>query len=455
MRSGVCGGFVVPAIPTINEAKQLYDVYSPERFGAKGDGTTDDTAAIQAAINACPSGGVLWLSSSVYKITAALSITKNLTIRGAGVCEVFGAVAATDAAGSPTAAPWLTGAVLLQATAATNAINITGTGITVHLEGFGIRFADAIAFNNTGHGVYAVSTAMSGAGHENCVIAGRWTNIAVFGHDGNHYAFYSINLNYVTVSHLRGYGGGGWYQECDSIPSAYGNSLIENPYFCLCAGGTAHAFHLKSRTAGFPGDLNLLVFIRPQSNVKNVTSSPLGSAFSIPVPTASQYLWREEGNPQNVLVIAPDLERPGSILSPITFGSQTVVQPAGGIFAGFNPPPAFRQRKPYGGVPSLTIQGGTGAGGSAVLAGGSNDERGGINITTGGFPFGADSAAVVQVFLAAWVNIGAVLIQPLFPVVSMDAKFYPKNFTANSFEVWSHAGLAATTSYAFQYLVID
>jgi hypothetical protein len=46
-------------------------------FYAKGDGTTDDTAAIQAALNSLSSGGVVYLPAptSNYKLTAALNIS--------------------------------------------------------------------------------------------------------------------------------------------------------------------------------------------------------------------------------------------------------------------------------------------------------------------------------------------------------------------------------------------
>jgi len=41
-------------------------------YGAKGDETTDDTAAIQAAMNAVISGGTVFLPPGNYKVTATL-----------------------------------------------------------------------------------------------------------------------------------------------------------------------------------------------------------------------------------------------------------------------------------------------------------------------------------------------------------------------------------------------
>ena len=61
---------------TLNNKMQ--DLVSVKDFGAKGDGTTDDTSAIQAAINlACTYGGDVYLPAGTYKISAALVFTMN------------------------------------------------------------------------------------------------------------------------------------------------------------------------------------------------------------------------------------------------------------------------------------------------------------------------------------------------------------------------------------------
>jgi hypothetical protein len=61
---------------TLNNKMQ--DLVSVKDFGAKGDGTTDDTSAIQAAINlACTYGGNVYLPAGTYKISAALVFTMN------------------------------------------------------------------------------------------------------------------------------------------------------------------------------------------------------------------------------------------------------------------------------------------------------------------------------------------------------------------------------------------
>lgn len=52
-------------------------------YGAVGNGTTDDTAAIQAAIDAAPSGSIIFFPVGAYLISSTLTITKPLHIKGA------------------------------------------------------------------------------------------------------------------------------------------------------------------------------------------------------------------------------------------------------------------------------------------------------------------------------------------------------------------------------------
>jgi len=57
-------------------------------FGAKGDGVTDDTAAIQAAINLSVSYQ-LSIPKGTYKITSTLIVPSNTVITGTGASSVF------------------------------------------------------------------------------------------------------------------------------------------------------------------------------------------------------------------------------------------------------------------------------------------------------------------------------------------------------------------------------
>lgn len=68
---------------------------TPEMFGAKGDGTTDDSAAIQAAIDAAGNTTPVYLSKRTYKLSAGLTInTRYAIFRCDGTLDYSG----TDAA---------------------------------------------------------------------------------------------------------------------------------------------------------------------------------------------------------------------------------------------------------------------------------------------------------------------------------------------------------------------
>ena len=51
-------------------------------YGVKGDGTTDDTAALQAAVTAA-SGQQLWLGTGNFKITATINLPQRIRMTGA------------------------------------------------------------------------------------------------------------------------------------------------------------------------------------------------------------------------------------------------------------------------------------------------------------------------------------------------------------------------------------
>lgn len=58
---------------------------TPEAFGAIGDGVADDTAAVQAAVDAVTPGGVVTLKgSSTYKIDGVVYLPTGVTLEGAG-----------------------------------------------------------------------------------------------------------------------------------------------------------------------------------------------------------------------------------------------------------------------------------------------------------------------------------------------------------------------------------
>lgn len=64
--------------------------YSVREYGAKGDGVTDDTAAIQAAINAAATvNGTVSLPPGIYNVTAQINVPASCRIIGSGIGSVF------------------------------------------------------------------------------------------------------------------------------------------------------------------------------------------------------------------------------------------------------------------------------------------------------------------------------------------------------------------------------
>jgi Pectate lyase superfamily protein len=66
------------------EALQTIAAASVKQFGAAGDGVTDDTAAIQAAIDATSAagGGMVFFPAGVYVISASINFKANVTCEG-------------------------------------------------------------------------------------------------------------------------------------------------------------------------------------------------------------------------------------------------------------------------------------------------------------------------------------------------------------------------------------
>lgn len=63
----------------------LNETVSVKRFGAVGDGMTDDTAAIQAAIDyAAAFGGEVFLPAALYRTTTTIVLHRKVTMRGQG-----------------------------------------------------------------------------------------------------------------------------------------------------------------------------------------------------------------------------------------------------------------------------------------------------------------------------------------------------------------------------------
>jgi hypothetical protein len=327
--AGAAGALLTSTIASYQSATQITLAAVSQTAVAAAQVTwgTDDTAAWGTCLAATPLGSTVRYSGFSL-ITAALAVTKSVNIESAGFTEIWGTESQSNKTNTPGVWPFISGSAIVPCTAGQNGLNLTGTGVQVNLKNVCIRFADGIAFLNAGHGIYGVPSAMDGSGHENGPTDCRWNNVLVWGHDGNHYAFYTLNQNYVTADHIRGQGGGGLYLECDSYTSQFGNGVYINPYFNTFCGTTAHGYILKSRTTGGAGCLNLLTFIRPQSNIGTAPAALNG--IGITAVNAAQHCWENTNNPPDVGIYDPDLE--GATVNFGTmpssgFASNGIVQP--------------------------------------------------------------------------------------------------------------------------------
>ena len=71
------------AVQRTSSAKES-DIVSVKDFGAKGDGTTDDTTAIQNAINSLSVSGSVLFPAGTYKVTSAITLKTGVSLSGYG-----------------------------------------------------------------------------------------------------------------------------------------------------------------------------------------------------------------------------------------------------------------------------------------------------------------------------------------------------------------------------------
>jgi hypothetical protein len=63
---------------------------SVKDYGARGNGTVDDTAPIQNATKSCPSGWSILFPASTYKLSGMLYLKSNCSYTGQGFPVILG-----------------------------------------------------------------------------------------------------------------------------------------------------------------------------------------------------------------------------------------------------------------------------------------------------------------------------------------------------------------------------
>lgn len=167
-------------------AQAVFAQLNVSSFGAKGDGKTDDTAALQLAINSTPPGGSLTFGSAgnTYLISARLVFQPNRTYQGQSTILMSSSAPAHTA-------------IAMLAYAASN--NVTFTGLTFDANGVGGAIQVAV---NGGTGIAATNFSLQNTVIRNATAspAGPW--------DGALYT--PVGLIHATISNNQitncGYG---------------------------------------------------------------------------------------------------------------------------------------------------------------------------------------------------------------------------------------------------------
>lgn len=82
----------------------MSNIFNVKSYGAKGDGTTDDTASIQSALNAAASssGSVVYLPPGTYIVSpvTGINVSSNTTLRGSGPSSILKIASGVNATGN-------------------------------------------------------------------------------------------------------------------------------------------------------------------------------------------------------------------------------------------------------------------------------------------------------------------------------------------------------------------
>ena len=302
---------------------------------------TDDTAAIQGAINcaegltnACPGGvtgpgnGSAYLPTGYYLTTGPLNITLPIKFYGDGSFPVYGATGSSGSSPNgdifPNSPPFLSGSTIVPTLPGGTAIADSVTGASVTFTDFGILFAPAIAFLNTGHGINSTATVSSNYGQ----LEGTWTNVRVWGQDGNHYGFLLNNTAYWNGISLSAYGGGGIDLHGNAGMCCPGNAEITASYFETATSG----LNVPGSIVFDGGAMNLIALVRGQANMYPIgLNAPNSILLQWPIPPLIPALTAPLYAPaaQQVVNVQEDLEAGQPVINP---GQYTAI---GGAFTLF------------------------------------------------------------------------------------------------------------------------
>lgn len=222
--------------------------------------STNATYLITWCINNAENGTV-YLKTAYYDLDSTIEITSSVNLIGEGHTNHLPTVQADY---YPSA---LYGTVL-RSSAAINIIEIQGPVFNVEIRNIGIEFTGA----SSGYGIY-IYNPNSPTGDSFGLTYGVLENIAVLNNDGSHYAYYFENIQHLSCTLLRSWGGPFLFILGNDYDCQYGNSVF---YECYTYSYKTTALPIMwiNTTGTYQGNwTNLMTFDRLQLNCFG-TSSP-------------------------------------------------------------------------------------------------------------------------------------------------------------------------------------
>lgn len=143
------------------------EIRNVRAWGAKGDGSTNDTTAIQNAINDTPAGGIVYFPNGIYCISS-ISSNKSITFKGQGWrCNASGFFGSA----SWTSNGYYNGSILKSSATSGVAVDFNGPSAWAYNM-------EDLAVVGPGSG-NSVGIKMQ-AGNGNPIVHSRWQRVAVF-----------------------------------------------------------------------------------------------------------------------------------------------------------------------------------------------------------------------------------------------------------------------------------
>lgn len=262
---------------------------TPQDYGAVGDGTTDDTAAFNAALTATPYGGTVLVPPAIYATTNTITVPPQVTLQG----QLGAHITAVNASIRPTAA--------FAGTSVISFVDQATGGYAVASEAQRVRYltidgtlapgSSIDAFRATGfvHGVYleeigvetipnhAVNALSNGSGNPY-----SWRMSRVHVHAAGGYAFNLANMTDTTLI------------DCESIAATNSGYLINGTGNSIFIGCRAEFSGFSGFDIQGGGDIQLIGCSTDRSTQHGVNIVSTGSTQKI-IITGGRFT-RDGGN---------------------------------------------------------------------------------------------------------------------------------------------------------------